>query len=65
MFHEWIGAKKKTGSNSKKVKFLAEIYPSKKIDEIELLSSLVTDKEVKELAKKYGMDDATIAKKLK
>lgn len=65
VFHEWIGAKKKTGSNSKKVKFLAEIYPSKKIDEVELLASLATDKEIKELAKKYGMDDATIAKKLK
>jgi hypothetical protein len=65
VFHEWIGAKKKTGSNSKKVKFLAEIYPSMKIDEIELLSSLSTDKEIKELAKQHGMDDATIAKKLK
>ena len=65
VFHEWVGFKKKTGSNSKKVKFLAEIYPSKKMDEIELLSSLVTDKEIKELAKKHGMDDATIAKKLK
>lgn len=64
-FHEWIGHKKKTGSNSKKTKFLAEIYPNKKMDEIELLSEIVTDKEIKELARKYGMDEATIAKKLK
>jgi hypothetical protein len=65
VFHEWIGAKKKTGSNSKKTKFLAEIYPNKKMDEIELLSAMVTDKEIKELARKHGMDEATIAKKLK
>lgn len=64
-FHEWIGHKKKTGSDSKKVKFLAEIYPSKKMDEIELLASMVTDKEIKDLAKKYGMEDSVIAKKLK
>ena len=64
-FHQWIGHKKKTGSNSKKAKFLAEIYPNKKMDEVELLSAMVTDKEIKALAKEYGMDDATIAKKLK
>jgi len=64
-YHEWIGHKKKTGTNSKKVKFLSDIYPNKKIDEIELLSSIVTDKDLKELARKYGMDEPTIAKKFK
>jgi hypothetical protein len=64
-FHEWIGHKKKAGSNSKKVKFLAEIYPNKKMDEIEMLSDLISDKEIKALAKTHGLDDATIAKKLK
>ena len=64
-FHEWIGYKKKSGSNSKKVNFLAELYPNKKMDEIELMASINSDKEIKELAKSYGMDDATIAKKLK
>ena len=64
-WHEWIGFKKKAGSNSKKTKFLAEIYPNKKMDEIELLSKMTTDKEIKELARKYGLDEATIAKKLK
>lgn len=63
-YHEWIGFKKKTGNN-KKTKFLAEIYPNKKMDEIELMSLMVTDKELKELGKTYGMDDAVIAKKLK
>lgn len=64
-FHEWIGHKKKTGNNSKKVKFLAEIYPNKKMDEVEMMSELITDKDLKALAKTHGMDDAFIAKKLK
>ncbi len=64
-YHEWIGNKKKTGSDSKKVKFLTDLYPNKKIDEIELLAKLVTDKEIKDLARKYGMDEPTIAKKFK
>lgn len=64
-FHQWLGNKKKDGTNSKRSKFLLELYPNKKVDEVELLSKLMTDKEVKALAKTYGMDDATIAKKLK
>jgi hypothetical protein len=64
-YHEWIGNKKKTGTDSKKVKFLTDIYPNKKIDEIELLAKMTTDKELKELAKRYGMDDSTITKKFK
>ena len=64
-FHEWIGYKRKPGTNSKKINFLSELYPTKKMDEIELLASISTDKEIKELGKSYGLDDATIAKKLK
>ena len=64
-WHEWIGHKKKTGTNTKKVKFLADIYPNKKMDEVELLSRLSSDKEVKDLARQHGMDEATIAKLLK
>ena len=63
-FHEWIGFKKKTG-NSKKAKFLMDLYPSKKIDECELLADLMTDKEVIELAVQYGMDEATVKKQIK
>jgi hypothetical protein len=64
-YHEWVGHKKKTGSDSKKVKFLADIYPQKKMDEVELLAKLTTDKELKELAKLHGMEDSVIAKKFK
>ena len=64
-FHQWLGNKKKTGSGGKKLKFLAEIYPNKKMDELELMADLATDKDMKELARKHGLDEATIAKKLK
>lgn len=64
-FHQWLGNKKKTGNDSKKIKFLLEIYPNKKMDEVELLSSIITDKELKDLARTHGMDESTIAKKLK
>ena len=64
-FHHWLGNKKKTGNGNKKIKFLEEIYPNRKRDEIELLADVSTDKDIKELARKYGMDEATIAKKLK
>lgn len=64
-FHQWIGPKKKAGNGDKKVKFLAEFYPHYKQDELELLAEMSTDKDIKDLARKYGMDEATIAKKLK
>lgn len=64
-FHQWLGNKKKTGTGGKKLKLLAELYPTKKMDELEMLAELSTDKDIKNLAKTYGMDDATIAKKLK
>lgn len=63
-FHEWIGIKRITGNN-KKSKFLLELYPTKKLDEIELLAAISSDEELIELAKDYGFDDSTIAKKLK
>jgi len=64
-FHQWIGFKKKQGNGNKKIKFLAEIYPSMKMDEIEMTASLMTDKEIKELAKLHGMEDSVITKKMK
>ena len=63
-YHYWQGAKKKEGSN-KKSKFLEELYPNKKLDEIEIMAKLSTDKELKDLARRHGYDEATIAKKIK
>lgn len=60
-FHEWIGFKKKKGNN-KVAKFLLEIYPNRKQDEIELLSMMYTEKDCKDLAKAQGYADKDIAK---
>lgn len=62
-FHEWIPLKK--SPVDKKLTLLAEFYPNKKMDELELLAAISTDKEVKDLARKHGWDEATIAKRLK
>lgn len=64
-YHEWIGLGKKKGTSNKKFKFLEEIYPEKKTDELTLLAKISTDAEIKELARQIGFDEATIAKKLK
>lgn len=55
-FHQWIGFKQKTGSNSKKLKFLRDYYPNMKEDELELLASIVPNNEIKALAEELGYD---------
>jgi hypothetical protein len=35
------------------------------MQDIEVLSELITDKELKELGRKHGFDEPTLAKKLK
>jgi len=62
--HYWQGAKKKEGSNSKAVKFVTQLYPHMKQDEVELLASINTTKELKELAKQSGWADQDIKKAL-
>lgn len=64
-FHKWIPFNKRTGPGHKRAKFLALLYPTTKLVDIELLADISTDKEIKELAKHYGMDKAEIAKILK
>jgi hypothetical protein len=60
-FHEWIGFKKKKGEG-KVSKFLEEIYPMRKTDELELLATLMTKKEIKYLAEQYGYSEKEISK---
>lgn len=64
-YHEWIGFKKKDTADSKKISFLAELYPNMKMKEVEMLASLTTNKDITELAKEYGFDDKDIKQKLK
>jgi hypothetical protein len=58
-FHEWIGFKKKK-NETKRLKFLLEVYPSRKQDELEILAELMDLKELKELAKDLGYSDKEI-----
>lgn len=61
-FHQWIGFKGKKGVDTKRVKFLSEIYPDRKQDEIEMLSKLASLDDLKELAEAHGYSDAEIKK---
>ena len=54
-FHPWIGLKK-TGSNNKVIKFLSELYPHLKDDEVEVLAKISTKKELKKLAEEYDIN---------
>jgi hypothetical protein len=60
-FHEYIKFKKKT-SDSKVHKILLSFYPTMKPDEIDLLAKITTPAEIKEYARKLGMDDNAIKK---
>ncbi len=62
-FHEWIGHKKKEGNN-KIVRVLETLYPHLKEDELELMASLTTEKEVKERLRDLGCEDKDIKKAL-
>jgi hypothetical protein len=55
-FHPWIGFKKKTGDNNKGVKLLEQLHPNMKQNEVEILASLYTKKELKQLAEEHNID---------
>jgi len=57
-----LPAKKKEGKSpsSKVRKFISELYPNMKSDEMDLLLSMLKPKEIKELAKEHGWDDKRI-----
>ena len=60
-FHYWLAAKKKEGtSNNKARKFLSELYPNMKSDEVELLARISTKKELKQLAEEHGIENAKL-----
>lgn len=54
--HPWIALKKKEPGAGSIKKQLAELYPNKKMDEIELLSKLITKKELDEYIKDHGQE---------
>jgi hypothetical protein len=64
-YHEWIPHSRTTTSENKKVKILMEIYPTKKMCDINHLSKIMTDNEFKELLQDYGWENSEIKKLLK
>jgi hypothetical protein len=62
--HDWIKQKKREGSSNKAVKFLRQIYPERKEDELELLAQINDAADLKQLAKEHGWDDKRIKSEL-
>jgi hypothetical protein len=62
--HEWIGFKGKT-AKSKRVKLFADLYPEKKMDELELLDKVTTDEELKDQLRNLGWEDKKIKEAFK
>jgi len=61
MKHQWIGYKKKTTkSNNKLKKFVIAQFSTLSDDEVELLLTMITNKDVKQYATDLGYDDKTI-----
>lgn len=56
-FHEWVGLKKQ---KNKKEEFLANLFPTMKSSDIELMAVITTDKEIKEYCESLGWDKKQI-----
>jgi hypothetical protein len=55
--HPWIAPKKKEPGGNEIKKFLSSYFPNMKSQDIELLSKLITKKEIKEYMLKHGNTD--------
>lgn len=62
--HDWIKTKKKEGSQNKVIKFLRQIYPNYKDDELELLAKINSREDILALARTHGWDDRRIKSEL-
>lgn len=62
--HDWIKQKKREGASSKAVKFLKQIFPEYKEDELELLANINSTEDLKQLAREHGWDDRRIKSEL-
>jgi hypothetical protein len=54
--HQWIAPKKKEGNTSGTRKQLAELFPSLKSDELELLATITTKKELDAYLRELGQE---------
>jgi len=54
-FHQWLGNKKKDKNTSnKRKKYILDLHPNAKSDEIDMLCEMYTDKDIKEIMKLHG-----------
>jgi hypothetical protein len=56
-FHEWIPLKKE---KDKKTEFLSQLFPNMKLSDLEALSAITTEKEIKEYCEGLGWDKKQI-----
>ncbi len=61
--HQWIAAKKKTTDN-KAIKFLRELYPHLREDELKLMSEINSKEDLKDRARAMGWEEKTIKRDL-
>ncbi len=54
--HQWIAPKKKEKGDNEIKKTLMDLYPTMKADEINMLSKMITKKELREMMKDLGND---------
>jgi hypothetical protein len=59
-YHKWLAAGKKDSSNNKTEKFVREMFPHLKDDEVKLMAEINTKDDLKKLAKSYGWEDKRI-----
>lgn len=55
--HDWLALKKE---KNKKLDFLSDLFPNTKLSDLETLSTLVTEKEIKEYCENLGWDKKQI-----
>jgi len=54
-FHQWVGHKKKDkNTKDKNRKYIEQLHPQAKSDELNMLVNMYTDKEIKELQRLHG-----------
>lgn len=58
-FHEWLPLKRE---KDKKTEFLAELFPNMKLNDVETLSAITSEKEIKKYCENMGWDKAQVAK---
>jgi hypothetical protein len=58
-FHEWLPLKRE---KDKKTEFLADLFPNMKMNDLETLSAMTSEKDIKKYCEGLGWDKAQIAK---